>query len=352
MKAFKFILFVAIFALGLNGAEASLRAKVSQMIMVGFNGASTKDAAFRAMLSDAGYERFGGVMLLGRNITNKAQLKSSIKAIKEKSPKIFIAIDEEGGNVSRMKDKSFDGGPYPSAYEVASTLDIKSAYDLYSKMAINLKECGINLNFAPVVDLHDENSPIIAAKQRAFSEYASKVVIYADAFMDAFKEQGVITTIKHFPGHGSSKEDSHKNKSEITLSKDALLPYKDAISTGRAQIIMVGHLFVKSIDEDNPATLSKKIITDLLRNELKFNGVVISDDMLMKGVGDEALAQKVVKFINAGGDILLFSEFKINNQRTADLVAQIIVDAVNEKKISKERIDASYKRIMALKAKL
>ena len=339
MRAFKFILFVAIFALGLNGAEVSLRAKVSQMIMVGFNGASTKDAAFRAMLSDAGYERFGGVMLLGRNVTSKAQLKASIKAIKEKSPKIFIAIDEEGGNVSRMKDKSFDG-PYPSAY------------DLYSKMAINLKECGINLNFAPVVDLHDENSPIIAAKQRAFSEYASKVVIYADAFMDAFKEQGILTTLKHFPGHGSSKEDSHKNKSEVTLSKDALLPYKDAISTGRAQIIMVGHLFVKGIDEDNPATLSKKIITDLLRNELKFNGVVISDDMLMKGVGDEALAQKVVKFINAGGDILLFSEFKINNQRTADLITQIIIDAVNEKKISKERIDASYKRIMALKAKL
>ena len=329
----------------LNGAEVSLRAKVSQMIMVGFNGAGTKDAAFRAMLSDAWYERFGGVMLLGRNITSKAQLKASIKAIKEKSPKIFIAIDEEGGNVSRMKDKSFDG-PYPSAYDVASTLDIKSAYDLY------LKECGININFAPVVDLHDENSPIIAAKQRAFSEYASKVVIYADAFMDAFKEQGVITTLKHFPGHGSSKEDSHKNKSEVTLSKDALLPYKDAISTGRAQIIMVGHLFVKGIDEENPATLSKKIITDLLRNELKFNGVVISDDMMMKGVGDEALAQKVVKFINAGGDILLFSEFKINNQRTADLVTQIIIDAVNEKKISKERIDASYKRIMALKAKL
>ena len=168
MRAFKFILFVAIFALGLNGAEVSLRAKVSQMIMVGFNGASTKDAAFRAMLSDAGYERFGGVMLLGRNVTSKAQLKASIKAIKEKSPKIFIAIDEEGGNVSRMKDKSFDG-PYPSAYEVASTLDIKSAYDLYSKMAINLKECGINLNFARGVDLYDENSPIIASKQRAFS---------------------------------------------------------------------------------------------------------------------------------------------------------------------------------------
>ncbi|WXG20182.1 glycoside hydrolase family 3 N-terminal domain-containing protein [Campylobacter concisus] len=186
-----------------------------------------------------------------------------------------------------------------------------------------------------MVDLHDENSPIIAAKQRAFSEYASKVVIYADAFMDAFKEQGILTTLKHFPGHGSSKEDSHKNKSEVTLSKDALLPYKDAISTGRAQIIMVGHLFVKGIDEDNPATLSKKIITDLLRNELKFNGVVISDDMLMKGVGDEALAQKVVKFINAGGDILLFSEFKINNQRTADLITQIIIDAVNEKRSAK-----------------
>lgn len=342
-------LFIAATFLNLNATEISLRAKASQMVMVGFNGTGMKDASFRAMLSDIGYGRFGGVMLLGRNIQNKNQLKDLTKAIKQKDSKIFIAIDEEGGNITRMKDASF-GDPYPSAREVGMTLDIKQAAEIYDKMAYELKQSGININFAPVVDLHDDHSPVIGAKERAFSENASKVIFYSNAFTDAFKKERIITTLKHFPGHGNSKEDSHKSKSEVTLTKEALLPYKDAINTNRARLIMVGHLYVKELDEANPATLSKKIIGELLRGELKYNGVVISDDMLMKGVGDEPLKEKIIKFINAGGDILLFSEFKIGDRRTAELVVQHIIDAVNEKKISKERIDASYKRIMELKS--
>ncbi|QKF61351.1 glycoside hydrolase family 3 N-terminal domain-containing protein [Campylobacter curvus] len=348
---FKILATLCFLVLNLCAADVSLRAKASQMVMVGFNGTSTKDASVRAMLSDVGYERFGGVVLLGRNVKDKAQLQTLTKAIKDKNPKIFIAIDEEGGNVTRMKDASF-GGPYPSAKEVAATLDIKQAAEIYEQMADELKQSGINVDLAPVVDLHDEASPIIGAKERAFSENASKVIFYANAFMDAFKRDGIITTLKHFPGHGDSKEDSHKSKSEVVLTKEALLPYRDAISTNRAKFIMVGHLYVKELDEANPATLSKKIIGDLLRGEFKYDGVVISDDMLMKGAGDGPLKEKIIKFINAGGDILLFSEFKIGERRTAELVVQYILDAINENKISKERIDESYKRIMALKAAL
>ncbi|MBR8462762.1 glycoside hydrolase family 3 protein [Campylobacter sp. faydin G-105] len=347
MKVFK-LFFIAFFTLSSNAAEPTLRQKVSQMIIVGFDGKSTKDASVRAMLSDAGYGRFGGVMLLSRNVQDKAQLTALNTAIKAKQPKIFIAIDEEGGNVTRMKDVSF-GSAYPSAREVASSLNINQAAELYVKMAQSLAQIGVNLNFAPVVDLHDDDSPIIGARGRAFSENASKVIFYADVFIRAFAQNNIMTTLKHFPGHGNSRQDSHKQKSIVNIDRNALLPYREM--SHRADMIMVGHLCVKDVDESNPATLSKAVISGILRDELGYNGVVISDDMLMLGAGDEPLKQKIIKFINAGGDILLFSEFKIGDRRTADIVTQHIIDAISEKKISRERIDISYKRIKMLKDK-
>lgn len=347
----KILAFLSFAALNLGASEVSLRQMAAQMIMVGFNGASAKEASVRAMLSDAGYGRFGGVILLGRNIQNKAQLSALTSAIKSKQPKILIAIDEEGGQISRLKDASF-GANYPSALDVATSLDIAQTGELYANMAKNLRECGVNLNFAPVIDLHDDASPIIGAKERAFSPNASKVTFYAGIFVDAFKKERVITTLKHFPGHGSSAQDSHKDKSTVELSKEALTPYKQMIAAGRAQLIMVGHLYIKDVDEQNPASLSHKAISRLLREGLGYEGAVISDDMMMKGSGDEPLSEKVVKFINAGGDILLFNEFKIGNQRTADIVTQYILDAVAQGKISKERIKQSYERIEALKALL
>ncbi|MBE2983752.1 glycoside hydrolase family 3 protein [Campylobacter sp. RM9344] len=345
---FLYLLF-AFFSVHLCASEVSLRAMASQMVMVGFHGSNLKDTNVKAMLSDAGYGRFGGVMLLARNVSDKENLKALTKAIKEKNGKIFIAIDEEGGNISRLKSLGFT---YPSAFEVAQTLNISQTYEMYVKMARNLKELGINLNFAPVLDLHDINSPIIGAKERAYSQNATKISFYANSFLRAFAKEKVLTTLKHFPGHGSSAQDSHKDKTIVALDSAALLPYEDAINKNLADIVMVGHLYVDGLDVTQPATFSKKVINDLLRKQLGFKGVVISDDMLMKGVGEGALKDKIVKFINAGGDILLFSEFKISKQRTAEIVVQHIIDGVNEKKISKERIKASYDRIMALKKKI
>lgn len=343
-----FILFFMVFALNLEAKEPSLRDKISQMIMVGFHGQSTKDSNTRAMLSDLSYARFGGVMLLGRNIANKAQLKALTKEIKSRQKGVFIAIDEEGGNISRLKDSSFGDG-FLSAYDVGNSLDINEATAMYEKIAKNLNEYGINMNFAPVVDLHSDSSPIIGAKKRAYSDNAQKVSLYADIFMDALDKFKVVSVLKHFPGHGNSKEDSHKDKTYSKLTKEELLPYKNAIKSNRAKAVMIGHLYVTNLDEKNPATLSRIIITALLREELGFNGVVISDDMLMRGVGDDVLKDQIIKFINAGGDILLFSEFKIGEKRTADVVYEHIKNAINEEKISVKSIDESYKRIKKLK---
>lgn len=330
--------------------KPTLRKMIAQMIIVSFNGSNLNDT--KAVVSDAKYQRFGGVMLLGKNISTKENLKKVTSALKSAQSEIFIAIDEEGGNITRFKDKSgFE--TFVSAGEVAKTLDLNAANELYKKMATQLKNLGINLNFAPVVDVLNPNSPIIASKNRAFSQNIDEVSLYASEFLDAFNEVGVLTTLKHFPGHGSAKTDSHIDKTVIeNFDYSELKPYYDAIKRDKAKLIMVSHVYLLDRDAQFPSSMSKEIIANLLRRQLKFDGVVISDDMLMGGLKGFTLQQKVVNFINAGGDILLFSDFNIGDRRTAEYVTQIIVDAVNAKQIKKERIEESYERIMRLKSQL
>lgn len=323
---------------------------IAQMIMVGFNGSNLNDT--KAVVSDAKYQRFGGVMLLGKNISSKDNLKKITSALKSAQSSIFIAIDEEGGDITRFKDK---GGfeTFISASEVAKTLDLNAAAELYKKMAGQLKSLGINLNFAPVVDVLNMNSPIIASKNRAYSKNIDEVSLYANEFLDAFNAIGVLTTLKHFPGHGSAKTDSHIAKTVIeNFDYSELKPYYDAIKRDKAKLIMVSHVYLLDKDAQFPASMSKEIIENLLRRQLKFDGVAISDDMLMGGLKGFTLNQKIINFINAGGDILLFSDFTIGERRTAEYVTQIIVDAVNSKQIKKERIEQSYARIMKLKTEL
>ena len=220
-------------------------------------------------------------------------------------------------------------------------------------MAEQLKSLGVNLNFAPVVDVLNMNSPIIASKNRAYSKNIDEVSLYANEFLDAFNAIGVLTTLKHFPGHGSAKTDSHIAKTVIeNFDYSELKPYYDAIKRDKAKLIMVSHVYLLDKDAQFPASMSKEIIENLLRRQLKFDGVVISDDMLMGGLKGFTLNQKIINFINAGGDILLFSDFTIGERRTAEYATQIIVDAVNSKQIKKERIEQSYARIMKLKTEL
>ncbi|WP_249321466.1 MULTISPECIES: glycoside hydrolase family 3 N-terminal domain-containing protein [unclassified Campylobacter] len=328
----------------------TLRKMIAQMIMVGFNGSSLNDTM--SVVSDAKYQRFGGVIVFGKNISTKDNLKKITSALKSAQSGIFIAIDEEGGNVTRFNDKK-GFNTFISASEVAKTLDLNGANELYKKMAKQLKDLGVNLNFAPVVDLLNTNSPIIASKNRAFSKNIDEVSLYANEFLDAFSEVGVLTTLKHFPGHGSAKTDSHIEKTVIeNFDYSELKPYYDAIKRDKSKLIMISHIYLLDRDTQFPASMSNDIIGSLLRKDLKFDGVVISDDMLMGGLKGFSMTQKVVNFINAGGDILLFSEFMIGERRTSEYITQVIVDAVNSKKIKKERIEESYDRIIKLKSEL
>ena len=359
MKKFIAALFSALFLAGLPTAlnaapqmqeKPTLRKMIAQMIMVGFNGSDPKTA--KEAVSEAKYQRFGGVMLLGKNISDKKNLTALTSAFKEAQEGIFIAIDEEGGRVTRFKDKEgFE--TFISAQKVAKTLDLGAAGELYGKMAQQLKDVGVNVNFAPVVDVLNPKSTIIGSRGRAFSPDIDEVSLYASEFMRASQSRGVIAAKKHFPGHGNVEADSHTAKVVIeNFDYGELKPYFDAIRKNEAKMIMVGHIYLMQRDVELPASLSPAIIDGLLRGELKFDGVVISDDMLMGGLKDFTLQEKVINFINAGGDVMLFSDYKIDGRRTAELVTQLIVDAVGAKQIPKERIEESYERIMKLKNSL
>ena len=356
MKKFIAVLFSALFFAGLPTAlnaapqmqeKPTLRKMIAQMIMVGFNGSDPKTA--KEAVSEAKYQRFGGVMLLGKNISDKKNLTALTSAFKEAQEGIFIAIDEEGGRVTRFKDKE-DFETFISAQKVAKTLDLGAAGELYGKMAQQLKDVGVNVNFAPVVDVLNPKSTIIGSRGRAFSTDIDEVSLYASEFMRASQSRGVIAAMKHFPGHGNVEADSHTAKVVIeNFDYGELKPYFDAVRKNEAKMIMVGHIYLMQRDAELPASLSPAIIDGLLRGELKFDGVVISDDMLMGGLKDFTLQEKIINFINAGGDVMLFSDYKIDGRRTAELVTQLVVDAVGAKQIPKERIEESYERIMKLK---
>jgi len=224
--------------------------------------------------------------------------------------------------------------------------------------AATLAGLGINVNFAPVVDLaSNPNNPIIATKERAFSANPDSVALFAKEFIKQHRKLGIVTSLKHFPGHGSSKDDTHLGIADVTntWNENELIPYRNLIDSGYIDAIMTAHIVNKKLDEKGlPGTLSKKITNDLLREKLHFNGVVFSDDMQMHAIAKQySLDEAILMAINAGVDILTFSNNIVGSQdRAADKVHQIIRKFVEDGTISKERIDQSYERIMKLKGRL
>lgn len=350
----KKIILLFIFTISLFGtpSDKELRNMIGQMVMVGFTGNSSSDEWVRQLHLDIKNGRIGGVMLLARNISSKQGLKNLTKYLNSASSKypLFIAIDEEGGQISRF-NKFSDFEHFPSAYKVGSELDLNSANKLYTSMATQLKDLGINMNFAPVVDLHNEISPIIGQRQRAFSKDAGEVTAYASEFISAFDNVGVASVLKHFPGHGNAPSDTHKTSTVVDgFDFDEIRPYYELIKRKKAKFIMVGHMIIPTIDDVNPATLSRQIVTNLLKDSLNYEGVVISDDMLMKALGG-TLEQNAIKAVNAGVDILLVSEYFYNKTNSIKALNDAIFNSVKSGKIEITRIIDAYNRIIAQKAR-
>lgn len=316
--------------------------KLGQMVMIGIQGTKVDDDSLY-MLNQY---HMGGVILFDRNMENPEQVKqltSDLQAQSNEKVPLFIGIDEEGGDVVRMAEKLT---PPPSQKEIGATGDIEQARTWAIKTAKSLKDMGINVNFAPVADVGSND-------KRSYSTDTNTVIDFVRAATKGYQQENIIYSLKHFPGIGKGKVDSHVDSSNIDVVKEVLmtediLPFKTIIDENEPNdyFILVSHLKYPALDEEYPASLSSKIMTDLLRNELGYKGIIITDDMEMGAVANHNDFRSIgVKAIKAGADIVLVCHEYEHQQE----VYLGLLDAVNSGEISQERIDGSVKRIIKVK---
>ncbi len=336
---------------------------IGQMIMVGFRGLEAGQSS--EIISDIHALNIGGVILFDydvetkskkRNIADKKQVEKLTSGLQSiaKTP-LFIAVDQEGGRVARLSpDCGYENSL--SHEELGKIDNIETTGSEARLIANQVAGSGLNVNLAPVVDLNTGvDNPIISGLGRSFSSDPLKVVKHAEVFMIEHAKQNVLTCIKHFIGHGSSKNDPHLGFVDVTDSYDEqeALPFRALIDKGIVDMVMTSHVFNRNFDELFPVTMSKKIITGILRNEMGFNGVVISDDTQMKAVADQYAAEEaVLNIVNAGVDILLISNNISYNPAEHVKAIETISNAVKTGRISFERIQSSFDRITKLKRKI
>ena len=317
--------------------------KVGQLLMIGIHGTTLNDDA-KFMLNEY---RVGGIILFDRNMESKDQVKTLIADINKAGKSagltpLFLGIDQEGGAVARMDDKLIK---VPPAEEVGK-MPVEQAVSLAKQSGTELKDLGFNINFAPVADLG-------LTYGRSFSTNPDEVVRYAGAIGKAYDEAGLWYSYKHFPGIGKTDVDLHADTSIVSASKETLLSedtkvFIDLIKQSKPNTytIMVSHAMYPQIDPDHPASLSKAIITNWLRKDIGYNGVVVTDDMDMGALANHyTFGDMAVQSILADSDILLVCHEYEHMQEAYNG----LMKAVKDGRISKERLDESVKRILLMK---
>ncbi|HHV19112.1 MAG TPA: beta-N-acetylhexosaminidase [Thermoanaerobacterales bacterium] len=321
--------------------------KVGQMVMIGLEGYE-KDPYAQEMITKY---KVGGFIFFKRNIKNAYQTLTLINSLKEANREnkipLFFAVDEEGGRVTRMPAE-FTKLPTSRAIGKINSEDF--AFEVGSIIGQQLKSLGFNMNFAPVLDIDSNpNNPVIG--DRSFGHNEEIVSKLGTATMKGIQSQ-VISAVKHFPGHGDTSTDSHISLPVVNHDMDRLkdfelVPFAQAIENG-ADMVMVAHILLPKIDQENPVTLSETVITDILREEMKFNGVIITDDMTMGAITENYdIGDAAVKSVRAGADIVLICH---DNEKQVT-VLEALKEAVADGVISQESLDEHVYRILKLKQK-
>ena len=320
--------------------EDEIKKLIARTIIIGFDGQKLNNS----LKNDIQKYQLGGIILFDKyykskkkkNIKNPTQLKKLITDIQEfSSYKMFISIDQEGGWVSRLNPKN----GFPKILKASSipekgTIFAKKTYENLSK---ELNKLGINLNFAPVVDLSlNSKNKVIVYQGRSYSKKASEVVKYSNIFMEEMHKKNIISVLKHFPGHGSSIGDSHKGFVDVTntWNKKELIPYQKLINENKVTMIMTAHVYNKNLDEKYPATLSTNINTHLLREKMNYKGLIITDDLQMKAISKHyTLKESLTKAINSGVNILLFGNHIVDKNIKLKTIIDTIYYQIKKDKI-------------------
>ena len=338
----------------------ALERELGSLFLVGFRG--TEMAGNTDLVRLFCEDRVGGILLLGRNIVDSDQLVRLTGALTAQSAacasgKLLVAVDVEGGNVMRL-GPALGWPPTFSAQELGETNDFIVTELEARRIGAMLRAVGINWDLAPVVDVgYNPANPVIVGAARSFGANPLQVTEHARVFIRGLRAEGVLTTLKHFPGHGSSFDDTHLGFSDVTDTASPeleLAPYRALIAEGLADSVMTAHVFNKRLDEQYPATLSRATVSGLLRGQLGFEGPIVSDDLRMGaieqryGIGEAAMLALV-----AGVDVLLIVDDRLSDGRSAiQLALAAIKRALAGGMLDPARVEAAVERVRAFRARL
>jgi beta-N-acetylhexosaminidase len=340
--------------------DASLEVKIGQLIMAGIPGTAVGDDA-EHLLRDL---HIGNIILMGRNVASPTQVLSLTRDLQHLAPAangfpLLIATDQEGGQVQRL-NAAAGFMRMPDAATVG-TCRVPDLIRHYAHAAgEELRAVGINVAFAPVLDVDDNaHNPTIGRRGRSFSATPRQVEAAAIPFIQGLRDAGVMATGKHFPGHGSTTKDSHHALPTVPKDRPALAavelpPFQRAIDAG-IDLILTAHVTHPALDPSGtPATISAPILTDLLRRDLGFQGLIVSDDLEMDGITKLASpAEAAVRAVEAGADLVLcVRQHPSRNQSDAiEAIHTALLEAADTGRLSLDRIDQSFTRIVDLKTR-
>ncbi|MBS6042611.1 MAG: beta-N-acetylhexosaminidase [Clostridium baratii] len=329
-------------------SNMSLDEKIGQLVVSGFYGTTLDENILKLIKED----KISGVILFNRNVKDSNTLLSLNNSLKESNKNnqlpLFISVDEEGGLVTRMPK---DIKRLPTNKYIGSLNNKDLSYKVGEILGEQLSYFGFNMNFAPVLDINSNpNNPVIG--DRSFGNNKDTVAILGTSTMKGIQSKNIISVVKHFPGHGDTSVDSHVNLPVVNYDINRLksfefVPFKTAIQNG-ADAIMVGHILLPKIDSKCPSSMSYEIVTNILRKDLGFNGLVVSDDMTMGAITKNySIEEASIKAINAGVDLLLVCQKYENTEN----VLKALKEAVLNGTISKERLDNALYNIISIKKK-
>jgi beta-N-acetylhexosaminidase len=343
-----------------DAAMGAVEPQLGQLLLVGFHGTSADDNPdLERLLCQV---RVGGVVLFARNIVDHEQVARLTRELADRARactgrRLLIAVDAEGGQVMRL-------GPHAGYTQTLSHQELGDANDLVQtelearRIGARLREAGINWNLAPVVDVgYNPANPVIVGVGRSFGANPTRVAAQARAFIAGMHAAGLVTALKHFPGHGSSVTDSHHGFVDVSDTANAdveLAPYRMLMAEGMVDSVMTAHVFNKRLDRKYPATLSAKTVGGLLRRSLGWRGVVISDDLRMGAIEQHyGLDDAAVRTVRAGVDVVLIADDRLpDGSSAAQAALEALRQALRRGNLSPGRVREAVARIEGLRAKL
>ena len=331
-----------------NAAE--LEKTIGQLTILGLPGSAASHDSSKNLINHMAAGRAGGILMLRHNVKSREAVSGLTKAVINARSDAFITIDQEGGKVQRLS-KGQGLNKIPTAQWVSGNISTKKARALYEKSGREMRAIGFNLNLAPSVDVHNPNNPVIGKYGRSFGTDPARIADFAGAFIDGFSRADVACAVKHFPGHGSSRSDSHNGFVDITTTwnDSELVPFQKLAS--KAHMVMGGHLYHSDFSRGKePITFSRKALVGTLRKKLGYQGVIITDDLDMGAIRKKySLKEACIRSLAAGNDLLLLSN---SLKYDADLPANIInwvSGAVKDGRLTTASLNASRDRVMAVR---